>query len=224
MNVKAVLGSADHRLAAYLAGAASMACLLGLGAYAEHALAAKSVAVGNAVPRQTTPGAVQLSDPQGVAVDTQGNLYVADTGNHRVVKLAPAGQTLAEWRLGTEERSAPAGIALDGDGNVYVADWQASQVFKLAPTGLLLGQWGAPGRGPGVFDGPRALTLDADGNVYVADSGNQRIQKLAPTGEAVGQWGSPPSREAPPAPADALNEQAPRTAPPGPTAAPTAGP
>jgi sugar lactone lactonase YvrE len=107
---------------------------------------------------------------------------------------------LAEWRLGAASASAPAGIALDADGNIYVADWQASQVVKLAPTGLLLAQWGAPGRGPGAFDGPRALTLDADGNVYVADSGNQRIQKLAPSGEALAQWGMAPQ---PPAPGDA---------------------
>ena len=207
---------------AYLAGAASMACALGIGAYAQHALASQPAVGGNATLRQTA-GAVQLGDPQGVAVDSQGNLYVADAGNHRVVKLSQAGQTLAEWRFGAEDRSAPAGIALDGDGNVYVADWQAGQIFKLAPTGLLLAQWGAPGRGPGAFDGPRALTLDADGNVYVADSGNQRIQKLAPTGEALAEWGSPPSRPAPPEPTDPPDQPAEGTAAPGRTATPASG-
>jgi DNA-binding beta-propeller fold protein YncE len=167
-----------------------------LGLFAQQAAATYAGIGAAAAPRQTTgagAAGVQFNEPQGVAVDGQGNLYVADTGNHRVVKLSGGGQTLAEWRLGAAETSAPAGIAVDGDGNVYVADWQASQVFKLAPTGLLLAQWGVPGHGPGAFDGPRAVTLDADGNVYVADSGNQRIQKLTPSGEAVAQWGGAPS-------------------------------
>jgi DNA-binding beta-propeller fold protein YncE len=198
-----------------------MACVLAIGAYARHALASPPAAVSEAAPRQAA-GPVQFADPRGVAIDSQGNLYVADAGSHRVVKLSQAGQTLAEWRLGAEDRSTPAGIALDADGNVYVADWQAGQVFKLAPTGTLLAQWGAPGSTPGAFDGPRGLAVDADGNVYVADSGNQRVQKLAPTGEAVAQWGSPPSRTAPPAPADATEEAARGTATPGPTVAPAA--
>jgi DNA-binding beta-propeller fold protein YncE len=195
-----------------------MVCLLGVAAYAQHALASAGGYAAAGAPRQTTggAGAVQLGDPQGVAVDAQGNLYVADSGNHRVVKLSAGGQTLAEWRLGADDASAPAGIALDADGNVYVADWQASQVFKLAPTGLLLAQWGAPGSRPGAFDGPRALALDADGNVYVADSGNQRIQKLAPTGEAVAQWGTAPQR------APAAREPDDQAQPSGDGSAPTA--
>jgi DNA-binding beta-propeller fold protein YncE len=210
-------------LVGYFAGVVSMASVVGIGVHAQHASASWWTAASDAAPRQPG-GAVQLNDPQGVAVDSQGNLYVADTGNRRVVKLSQAGQVLAEWRLGAEDRSAPAGIALDSDSNVYVADWQAGQVFKLAPTGLLLAQWGAPGDGPGAFDGPRALAVDADGNVYVADSGNQRVQKLAPTGEAVAQWGSAPSRVVAPASADGRDQQAAATATPGPSPEPTARP
>jgi DNA-binding beta-propeller fold protein YncE len=210
-------------LLAYLAGAASMLCALGVGAYGPQAFAGAVGPAAGLMLRQATGGAtaVQLNDPQGVALDALGNLYVADTGNHRIVKLSPAGQTLAEWRLGPASASAPGGIALDNDGNVYVADWQAGQVFKLAPTGLLLAQWGAPGSELGAFDGPRALALDAEGNVYVADSGNGRIQKLAPTGEAVAQWGAAPPRPATAGASDDPAAPANEGSAPTPTGAPT---
>ncbi len=60
-----------------------------------------------------------------MAVDGQGNLYVADTFNHRMQKLSPAGEPLAQWRTegaGPVQFSVPSGVAVDGQGNIYVAD------------------------------------------------------------------------------------------------------
>lgn len=72
---------------------------------------------------QTGPG--QFDAPFGVAVDAEGNVYIADTGNHRIQKLSPAGQPLAQWGSrgdGPGQFNNPLSLALDGQGNVYVAE------------------------------------------------------------------------------------------------------
>ncbi|MCC7106828.1 MAG: hypothetical protein IT307_16975, partial [Chloroflexi bacterium] len=85
---------------------------------------------------RTQPG--QFSHPSDVALDSHGNVYVADLGNHRVQKLSPAGQPLAQWGgfgAGPGQFSEPRGIALDGQGNLYVADGGNHRIQKLSPAG-----------------------------------------------------------------------------------------
>ena len=79
-----------------------------------------------------------LNTPTGIALDAQGNVYVADTGNNRIQKLSPTGQPLAQW--GTEGNAPgqlryPDGIALDAQGNIYVADWANGRIQKLSLSG-----------------------------------------------------------------------------------------
>ena len=84
---------------------------------------------------------VQFDDPQGLAVDGNGNLYVADMGNHRVQKFGPSGQFLLKWGAqgsGDGQFDFPSGIAVDGDGNVYVADSRNCRVQKFSPSGEFL--------------------------------------------------------------------------------------
>ena len=71
-----------------------------------------------------------LSAPGGVSVDGSGNVYVADTGNNRIVRLA-VGESAAVV-LPFEGLSAPGGVAVDGSGNVYVADTGNNRILKLA--------------------------------------------------------------------------------------------
>ena len=86
----------------------------------------------------------QFADPYGVAVDSSGNLYVADTDNHRIRKITSAGvvSTLAgstegyKDATGTEAQfAAPTGVAVDSDGNVYVAELIGNRIRKITPAG-----------------------------------------------------------------------------------------
>jgi len=142
----------------------------------------------------------QLAEPKGVAVDKAGNIYVADTLNHRIQKFDPGGAFLTKWGAkgdGDGQFNEPWDIAVDNDGNVYVADTWNHRIQKFAADGKFLLKWGAfgdtrgaPGGPTGVFYGPRAIAVDKDGNLLVTDTGNKRIQKFDPNGKFLAQFGS----------------------------------
>src|SRR5207247_742595 len=83
-------------------------------------------------------GKGQFDSPTGIAIDANGNILVADTGNGRIEKFAPAGTFLSTIgsKVGSQgQLSAPNGIAVDRSGNIYVADAGTHRVLKLAPDG-----------------------------------------------------------------------------------------
>jgi DNA-binding beta-propeller fold protein YncE len=127
---------------------------------------------------------VYLEDPEGLALDAQGDLYVADSGGHLIVKFSPSGQVLARLPLPspTDDQGTtafwPWAVAVDGQGNVY-ADYEYA-VVKLSPTGRVIAGWGKEGNVPGQFESAAGMAIDARGELYVADSSNDRIQKLSP--------------------------------------------
>jgi len=112
-----------------------------------------------------------LSHPQAITLDTAGNVYIADTGNDRVVKLA-AGAT-AMTQLPFTGLNGPDGVAVDRAGNVYVVD-QNNRVLKLPPGSTSAVQLPFTG-----LNTPSDIAVDAPGNVYVVDQGNARVLKLA---------------------------------------------
>lgn len=160
---------------------------------------------GTSLARWGTFGAEpgQFNGPIGVAVDQQGDIYVADIGNHRVQKLSSIGQPLTQWHTvgsGTGE-STEIGydLALDASGNVYVSDAHPfssgnDRIQKFSPSGVPLATWGGTGSEPGHFSNPTGLALDNKGDVFVVDSDNNRIQELSPTGKYVAQWPGPADR------------------------------
>jgi serine/threonine protein kinase, bacterial len=125
---------------------------------------------------QTNPTVlvVPYAQPSGVAVDTDGNLYVSTTGSG-VWKL-PAGAT-DFVSLEREPYFAVNAVAVDTAGNVYFIDVNSNQILKLGP--------GAPAPTPlpftGVGDRPRGVAVDTAGNVYVAETSANRVVKLPPT-------------------------------------------
>jgi uncharacterized protein (TIGR03663 family) len=144
-------------------------------------------------------GQGQFQDPRGIAVDEAGNVYVADSGNHRIQKFDSRGQFITQWGsqgMGSGQFQEPWGIAVDAEGHVYVADTWNHRVQKFDAEGNFLLQWGgyrATGGAAvgeeGFFWGPRDITIDAVGNVYVTDTGNKRVQTFGPDGQFLGQWG-----------------------------------
>jgi len=144
----------------------------------------------------SAPG--QLMNPRDVAMGPDGNIYVADTNNHRIQVFSPDGRFLRGWGAKGENAgqfNEPWGIAVGEDGTVYVADTWNHRIQAFDSEGKFLHQWGyfASTDGqlgqPGVFWGPRDIAIDADGNLYVTDTGNKRVQKFAPDGKFLGQWG-----------------------------------
>lgn len=134
-------------------------------------------------------GRGEYAEPRGLAYDSKGNLFVADTKNNRVQKIGPDGTVLAVWGTqGSEpgQLKDPHGIAVGPDDNVYVADTWNHRVQKFDNNGTLLKHW-APDPG---FWGPRGIAVGKDGNVYVTDTGNKRIVAFNNEGIQVEYWGS----------------------------------
>lgn len=129
----------------------------------------------------TEPG--DFEHPRGIAVDGAGNVYVADTGNDRIVKLSPGGVVLAEWGApgsGDGRFHAPTGVALDGAGEVYVVDSENNRVQVFGPEGRFLAKWGTRGIGLGQFSQPSAIAVGCEGSIYVADTNNNRLERFNP--------------------------------------------
>jgi prepilin-type N-terminal cleavage/methylation domain-containing protein len=138
-----------------------------------------------------------VSYPEQLAVDSSGNVYVAD-GYCQVQKFNASGTFLASFGSSTRgggegepngELDNPTGVALDASGNVYVAD--SAYVTKFDSSGDFISRFGGVGSGNGQFEYPKSITLDASGNIYVTDSGvNNRVQKFDASGNYLSQFGS----------------------------------
>jgi NHL repeat len=135
----------------------------------------------------------QFDKPEGIAIDKQGNLYVADRKNYRIRKITPAGLVSSFAGSGTEgtlDGSALVAqffdindMVADSKGNLYVTD--VHRIRKITPAGevsTLAGKSTGFADGEGVsakFNTPTGLAIDAAGNIYVADFGNNRIRKIS---------------------------------------------
>ena len=134
-------------------------------------------------------GKGQFDSPTGIAVDRNGNILVADTGNRRIEKFSPTGSFLSAMGTapGQDQSAAPNGIAVDTAGNVYVADAGNHRVQKIAPDGRVTAEWKGPE--PGLY-GPRRIAIGRDESVYVVDQGRTRIVKFSPDGQVLKVWGN----------------------------------
>jgi DNA-binding beta-propeller fold protein YncE len=144
----------------------------------------------------TSTGPFGAEGPTLLAVDQQGDIYVADATDDTVKKLSASGQVLVIWgRSGSApgQFNLPEGVAIDPQGNVYVSDNSNSRIEKFSSDGKFLAAWGTQGNAPGQFNFPFGVAVDARGNIYVADSRNERIVKLSPAGKVLTIWDRSPN-------------------------------
>ena len=114
-------------------------------------------------------GEGQFNYPQGIAVDTLGNVYVVDAFNHRAQVFSSDGTFLGEWGgpgIGEGQFYYPQGIAVDTLGNVYVADAFNHRVQVLSSDGMFLREWGGLGIGEGQFNYPQGISVDTIVNLF----------------------------------------------------------
>jgi sugar lactone lactonase YvrE len=115
---------------------------------------------------------------EGLAVDSDGNLYVAEYAGH-VDVFSPTGSRLATFGShgdGPGQLNSPYDVALDGQGHVLVADSFNHRIEVFTTDGAYLTAWGTRGSDPGQFIQPRGVAVGPDGRIYVADTWNNRIQ------------------------------------------------
>ena len=148
----------------------------------------------------------QLNNPQGVALDAAGNLYIADQGNQRIRKVTPAGTITTVAGTGVVGYSgdngpatsaalnSPQGVAVDSAGNLYIADPHNHRIRQVAPNGTIstVAGTGDPGNsgdgGPATaatFSQPVAVAVSPAGNLYIADAGSNQVRKIVPGGTVI---------------------------------------
>ena len=151
--------------------------LLNLWAVTTPLVAAETPVFLFSVDSAAVPGGLQ--GPQGIATDSQNDVYVADTGNNRIVKLDQAGSYLTQWGMaGTNagQFNAFLALAVDTNDNVYVADSGNGRIEKFASDGTYLTQWAVAGA--------REVATDSSNQVYVL--GTSGLQKFADDGAPSG--------------------------------------
>jgi len=174
------------------------------------------------------PGPLQapngtLNYPRGVAVDSSGNVYVADTNNNRVEEFNSTGafkKQIGSYGIDPDgpgplqapdgTLNNPGGVAVDSSGNVYVADSGNDRVEVFDSTGAFKKQIGTHGIDPdgtgplqapdGTLNNPSGVAIDSLGNVYVADTDNNRVEEFDSTGafvKQIGKFGASPNAPQP---------------------------
>jgi DNA-binding beta-propeller fold protein YncE len=171
-------------------------------------------------------GSKQFISPQGVAVDSLGNVYVADFGNDRIQEFTSSGGSITSW-----DTPNPTGIAIDSSDVVYVAS--TTGIARFDSTGSPLSSWGSSGAvgvaidgsddvwvtgggvikeydnlgstllgtyGSGVLNGPQSITIAPSGKAFVADTGNGDIQRFSSAGVTEIQFGRFPGAGVPDTP------------------------
>jgi len=156
-----------------------------------------------------TGSGARFFNPSAIAVDSLGNIYVADTGNSTIRKItagvvstiggSPTSFGYNDGASGVSLFNGPAGVAVDANGNVYVADTGNDVIRNISIGGIvstIAGSAGVTGSSDGtgsaaLFNAPQGVTVDVAGNVYVLDTGNQTIREILAGGIVTTLAGKP---------------------------------
>jgi DNA-binding beta-propeller fold protein YncE len=139
------------------------------------------------------PDSIPLAACSGVAVDSQGSIFLFHRGKPPIICCDKSGRFQRAW--GSDLIQTAHGLRIDGDDNLWVTDIGSHRVLKFSPTGkllLALGTSGQPGQGNLQFNKPTDVAFGPTGNIYVADGyGNSRVVKFTAQGGFLGSWGQP---------------------------------
>jgi DNA-binding beta-propeller fold protein YncE len=130
-------------------------------------------------------GSTDFNQPSGIAVDGRdGSVYVADTRNHRVVRLSATGAMLGVLPPPPSGYDSPRDVAVAPDGDLYVANTGKAEIVRYRMDGTLAGTWGRRGTGEGELYEPMSLRVVGK-EVYVTDVFNDQVQVFGRDGRAV---------------------------------------
>jgi prepilin-type N-terminal cleavage/methylation domain-containing protein len=164
-------------------------------------------------------GAGQFTDPDGLAIDPSGNIFITDTANNRIEEYNSGGTFIKTWGWGVQDGASsfetctsgcqagvsgagngqldfPVGIALDSSGNIYVTDTGNNRVEEFSSSGAYVSKFGSSGSGNGQFVNAQFLAIGSNGNIYVVDGGNggnggnNRVEEFNSSGTYISQFGS----------------------------------
>jgi uncharacterized protein (TIGR03663 family) len=147
-----------------------------------------------------------LNAPRAIAAGQNGDIYVADSRNHRILHIGADGSLLNEWGTFADQQSGnapigtfnePWGVAVGPDGSVYVSDTWNHRIQKFTKDGKPVKMWGQYGQpSPDIpesknfFWGPRGIAVNSKGEVFVADTGNKRIVVFDSDGKYITEFGT----------------------------------
>ena len=135
----------------------------------------------------------QLSTPNGIFIDQQLNMYVADCGNHRIQRFrfgeSNATTVAGSGLSGSIILNSPTAVILDGDGNLFISDHRNYRIIRSSPNGFwcIVGCKNTSGSTSDKLNLARGISFDSYGNLFISDSGNHRIQKFLFIPESCGK-------------------------------------
>ena len=131
-------------------------------------------------------GPEQNNGPEGIALESNGDILVTDGGTQSILRLSPAGKVVQRIGGANGIFTHLGHIAIDSSGNIYVAEDSANVIQKFLPSGQRIGAWKRDkGNDPDQWDHPETIAMRADGTLVVEDWGNRRIQVLSPDGHTL---------------------------------------
>lgn len=131
---------------------------------------------------------LSLQEPQRVATDARGYIFIVYTWNNLILKTDPLGRI--QMKLGGAAMfNMPQDVMVDSSNNIYVCDTGNHRICKFDFSGNQIATWGQEGSGKGQFRNPASASQDKNENVYVVDQGNHRIQIFRPDGTYLTEFG-----------------------------------
>lgn len=126
-------------------------------------------------------GRGQLRRPQGLSFDPYGRLWVADTGNRRLVAYDVSKPIARQVKTISKGMQGPRGLAFDRYGRLLIADTPANQILvMMVDQSIIVKRLGFKGSAVDAFNRPQDVSVDIAGNIYISDTGNQRIKIYGP--------------------------------------------